>query len=401
MRLTIALVGVFFIFGANAMATVNQATLSQDAEELENNNNSEIMGPMDPVGLLIKYGRMAGIKDKNEFAALLGQSAHESGGFEELAESGNYSVAGLRKTFKYAQGKSDAHLKNLLKDEKKLFNAVYKTTNGNNGGDDGFNFRGSGFGQVTGRENIKKALATVKKMRAEAGLPPLDSKYDAEDGGLEAFAEDVRNNPELGAQATVGWWINNIHGKVEDWTNDAQVSAMVNKGPNSELGKKSAQVSLSYKPYRDALDAAQKKADTQFRATGFAMNDEEFIKNITENFFLQEEAKKKKAEHEKMEAVVDKKFQQDINAKGESVKGYEDRRNRTEAFRKNPRILNMPDEELVEPRDEPSMTDPAFGPVQPESVIQDKMFIENLVAEKKEEQNLKNLQKFYRRNKGR
>lgn len=372
------------------MATVNQATLAQDAEELENSNNSEVMGPMDPVGLLIKYGRMAGVKDKNEFAALLGQSAHESGGFKELDESGNYSVAGLRKTFKYAQGKSDAHLKNLLKDKKKLFNALYETTNGNNGGDDGFNFRGSGFGQVTGRENIKKALATVKKMRAEAGLPPLDSKYDAEDGGLEAFAEDVRNNPDLGAQATVAWWITNVHGKVEDWTNDAQVSAMVNKGPNSGLGKKSAQVSQSYKPYRDALDAVQKEADNTLSATGLPMNNEEFLKNLNQKISLEQEYEKKKA-------VVDKKFEQDINKKGESVKGYEDRRNRTEAFRKSPRILNIPDEESVEPSDEPSMTDPEVGPAAPERLAQDKMFIENFAKEK----NLKNLDKFYRKNRGR
>ena len=371
------------------MAAVNQATLAQDAEELENNNNSEVMGPMDPVGLLIKYGRISGIKDRNEFAALLGQSAHESGGFKELDESGNYSVAGLRKTFKYAQGKSDAHLKDLLKDKKKLFNAIYKTTNGNNGGDDGFNFRGSGFGQVTGRENIKKALATVKKMRAEAGLPPLDSKYDAEDGGLEAFAEDVRNNQDLGAQATVAWWINNVHGKVEDWTNDAQVSAMVNKGPNSELGKKSAQVSQSYKPYREALDAVQKEADITLSATGLPMNNEEFLKNLNQKISLEQEYEKKKA-------VVDKKFQQDINKKGEKVKGYEDRRNRTEAFRKNPRILNIPDEGSVEPSDEPFISPPEVGPAAPERLIQDKMFIENLAAETKKQKNLKNLDRFYR-----
>lgn len=392
MCLKVALVSVFFILGANAMATVNQATLAQDAEELENNNNSEIMGPMDPVGLLIKYGRMAGIKDKNEFAALLGQSAHESGGFKELDESGNYSVQGFRDTFEYAQGKSDAHIKNLIKDKKKMFNAVYGNSSalGNEGGDDGFNFRGSGFGQVTGKYNIKKALETVKKMRAEAGLPPLDSKYDAEDGGLEAFAEDIRNNDDLGAQATVAWWLNNVHGKVEDWTNDAQVSAMVNRGPNSKLGKKSAQVSQSYKPYRDALDAAQKEADTTLSATGLPMNNEEFFKNLTQKIALEQEYEKKKA-------VVDKKFKQDINKKGEKVKGYEDRRNRTEAFRKNPRILNMPDEELVEPRDEPSMTDPEVGPATPEKLTQDKMFIENFVKD----QNLKKLNRFYRRHRGR
>ena len=398
MRLTIALVGVFFIFGANAMAAGNSSRYSNQIM-IQKEEGGGLERPTDPITYLMKYGRMWGIKDRNEFAALLGQSAHESGGFKELSESGNYSVAGLRKTFKYARGKSDAHLADLLKDEKKLFNAVYGNLSalGNRGGDDGFNFRGSGFGQVTGRDNIKKALATVKKMRAEAGLPPLDSKYDAEDGGLEAFAEDVRNNEDLGAQATVAWWLNNVHGKVEDWTNDAQVSAMVNRGPNSDLGKEAAEVSQSYKPYRDALDAAQKEADTQFRATGFAMNDEEFVKNLSQNVLLQQENKKKKAEYEKKKAVVDKKFQQDINAKGESVKGYEDRRKRTEAFRKDPRILSIPDEELVEPSDEPSMTDPEVGPATPEKLTQDKMFIENFVKD----QNLKKLNRFYRRHRGR
>jgi len=188
----------------------------------------------------------------------------------------------------------------------------------------------------------------------------------------------------------VACWINNVHGKVEDWTNDAQVSAMVNKGPNSELGKKSAKISQSYKPYRDALDAVQKEADTQFRATGLPMNDEEFVKNLSQKISLEQEYEKKKA-------VVDKKFEQDINKKGESVKGYEDRRNRTEAFRKSPRILNIPDEESVEPSDESFISTPEVGPAAPERLIQDKMFIENLAAETEKQKNLKNLDKFYRR----
>lgn len=51
---------------------------------------------------------------------------------------------------------SESQLNDLKSNPKNFFNLVYASTVGNQGGEDGWNFRGRGFNQLTGRKNYEK-----------------------------------------------------------------------------------------------------------------------------------------------------------------------------------------------------------------------------------------------------
>ena len=91
-------------------------------------------------------------------AHLIGQCAHESGGFTRRIESLYYSSGDrIFAVFgrKYFGGITDAE--GFAKNQRKLGNHVYANRMGN--GDarsgDGFRFRGRGYLQLTGRENYR------------------------------------------------------------------------------------------------------------------------------------------------------------------------------------------------------------------------------------------------------
>lgn len=68
-------------------------------------------------------------------------------------------VARIRKVFgMWFSGTTDAEIEKLKKDDKAFFNRVYSNHKGlgNKGGDDGFNFRGWGYNQNTGRANTER-----------------------------------------------------------------------------------------------------------------------------------------------------------------------------------------------------------------------------------------------------
>lgn len=125
---------------------------------------------------------------------------------------GEVSYAGttnkrIRKVFgKRVANYSDAELDDLKKDSKKFFNVVYAKSVGNQGGDDGWNYRGRGFNQLTGIKNYEKygrmigmgdqlvqnpelvndpkisvkiALAFFTKNKPASSLPNFNDKEDA------------------------------------------------------------------------------------------------------------------------------------------------------------------------------------------------------------------------------
>jgi putative chitinase len=112
---------------------------------------------------------------------LVSQLAHESGHFSTLSENLNYSVEALRtgnraKYFTQLEARICGYIKTAQgyysqrADQKMIANLYYGSRLGNRGEntDDGWNFRGSGLIQLTGRSNILRFGLTVNKTPEEA-----------------------------------------------------------------------------------------------------------------------------------------------------------------------------------------------------------------------------------------
>lgn len=107
----------------------------------------------------------------------LGQMWVESKGFSTLVESLNYSVAGLRSTFGRHRI-SDAECERYGRkpgqpaNQRAIANIVYggewgRINLGNVLPDDGWEYRGSGFKQITGRRNIEASGFTAQELRTD------------------------------------------------------------------------------------------------------------------------------------------------------------------------------------------------------------------------------------------
>ncbi|MGX5723335.1 glycoside hydrolase family 19 protein, partial [Shinella zoogloeoides] len=121
-----------------------------------------------------KYAAAYGVNNQKRISEFLANVCHETGGFNRLSENLNYSVEGLMKTF--GRHRISAADVNKLgrsgkraADQKAIANKIYggdwgRTNLGNTQPNDGWDYRGSGPGQVTGRANFAK----VEK---ESGIP--------------------------------------------------------------------------------------------------------------------------------------------------------------------------------------------------------------------------------------
>jgi putative chitinase len=133
---------------------------------------------------------------KIRIAQFLANVCHETGGFTTLEESLNYSGDRLLKTFgrhriseadakRYGRGPGQAA------DQRAIANILYggdwgRKNLGNTEPNDGWNFRGSGPGQVTGRTNFAAAAK-------ETGLPLVENP-------------DLMRDPETGMVAALILW---------------------------------------------------------------------------------------------------------------------------------------------------------------------------------------------------
>ena len=117
-----------------------------DSEQLSNINflidemNKEgITDPYAQIGVLSVIKKESGFKPKSE----LSYSKTKNGRLRKLFG---------KRLSKY----SELELDELKKDVKKFFNVIYASTVGNRGGNDGYNYRGRGFNQLTGIKNYEK-----------------------------------------------------------------------------------------------------------------------------------------------------------------------------------------------------------------------------------------------------
>ena len=110
-----------------------------------------------------------GITTPLRLAHLLGQCAHESGGFRFVTENLNYKAESLMKTFpKYFHTRelADAYAKK----PEKIANRIYASRmgNGDEASGDGFRYRGRGLIQLTGKENYSWFAASLEISPEEA-----------------------------------------------------------------------------------------------------------------------------------------------------------------------------------------------------------------------------------------
>jgi predicted chitinase len=150
-----------------------------------------------------------GITDPSLRAGIAAVNEGESG-FKPRTES-DYSTtsnARLRSIFSTATGgMSDDALSKLKGDPRAFFNKIYggNAALGNQGGDDGYNYRGRGLNQLTGRANYKKYgdkigvdllsnpdLANDPKVAASLSVAYMKDRYKG--GGFAGMKAAVGNS---------------------------------------------------------------------------------------------------------------------------------------------------------------------------------------------------------------
>lgn len=125
------------------------------------------LGPKTAAAMMVDLG----ITDKLYFAHMIGQVAHESGGFIHDRESMNYSAQGLANTWsKYSStgvrgGPYNSLAKRLERKPEAIANNVYGSRDdlGNRGeaSGDGWKYRGIFGLQLTGRDNIQEFIHSL------------------------------------------------------------------------------------------------------------------------------------------------------------------------------------------------------------------------------------------------
>lgn len=161
--------------------------------------------------LLNKYLPTVGIVSAQQISRFLAQTAHESSDYNILVENLNYSATGLLTTFpKYFNTSTAAE---YARKPERIANRVYanRMNNGPESSGDGWNFRGSGIIQITGRTNYANC-----------------SIYIFSDSRLLTNPELLRE-PEFALRSALWFWsVNNLN-DISDMT---LLTRKINGGSN-------------------------------------------------------------------------------------------------------------------------------------------------------------------------
>lgn len=121
--------------------------------------------------LIVQVAPRFGITTKEQLAMFLAQGAHESNYFKSLSENLNYSASGLRATW---PSRFDAKTaEQFARQPEKIANRVYSSRmgNGDEASGDGWEYRGRGIFQLTGRSNYTLASQELYNGRVIADNP--------------------------------------------------------------------------------------------------------------------------------------------------------------------------------------------------------------------------------------
>ena len=160
-------------------------------------NKSGITDPLAQIGILSVISKESGFKPKSEVS------------YSTTSNSRIRKIFGSR-----VANFSDSELDALKSDDEKFYNLVYAKTVGNEGGGDGYKYRGRGFNQLTGKGNYRKYGNIIGKDLV--GNP------------------DLVNDPETAAQIAVAFFTKGKPGssfpKFKDKVEAASYFADINAG---------------------------------------------------------------------------------------------------------------------------------------------------------------------------
>jgi putative chitinase len=207
------------------------------------NPNSFVTAHSDLVyNTLVKYH----ITNPLRIAHFLAQIHHETGGFKHFAENLNYTPAGLLKTFAGritpAQAQLYGRIATQKANTKAIANLVYggawgKINLGNTKTGDGYNYRGRGLLQLTGKANYE----AYKKA----------SSWD-----VVAYPEWV-SNLAIGLDVAGWFWSKSNLNRLADADDILGITKKVNGGQKGIKERK--QLLAWYKSQNISIDALKKK----------------------------------------------------------------------------------------------------------------------------------------------
>lgn len=166
-------------------------------------------------------------------AHFLAQLAQESGEFRATEENLKYSATRLMEVFpKYFRTTTEARA--AAYDEKKIANIVYanRLGNGNASSYDGYNFRGRGLIQLTGRDNYTAFLNHLRSL-PQSSLPKIQGvSWSALFAAIDPAAElaPLLSVPELAVRSACFFWKrNNLNALADQGATDAAVTAVTRR----------------------------------------------------------------------------------------------------------------------------------------------------------------------------
>ena len=158
----------------------------------------------------------AGLTTAPRIAHFFAQIATETGGLKRLDENLRYTTAALLVKYWPKTFADEAAAKPYLKDPEKLANHVYGNKNGNKGGTDGWDYRGSGLIQITGRDNFRTVGAAVG----------MDLESDP----------SLARHAESALEIALGYWGVHDINAVADGTSETDVAAVTGRINSASVG---------------------------------------------------------------------------------------------------------------------------------------------------------------------